>query len=143
MLDIIKNKIDLNDFIQVIKKEHNLETHVFDIIEMVFNNSEYLPYLEIIYKELNKRDLNILQTIKNKSNQTIYELYKSIQCEDEILNEHITKYVNSNIGNILSLFNMPKKHIKSFNDILIERIDKLEKDVEELKIRISNKDFIS
>ena len=143
MLDIIKNKIDLNEFVEYIHKEDNLEIYVFDIIDIVFNNSEYLPYLESIFKELNKRDLNILQRIKNKNNQTIYELYESMKCEDPLLIEHINKYVNSNIHNILSLFNMPKKQTKSLNDTLIERIEKLEKEGEELKIWVSNKDLVS
>jgi hypothetical protein len=143
MLDIIKNKIDLNEFLERIQKEDNLEIYVFDIIDMVFNNSEYLPYLESIFKELNKRDLNILQSIKNKNNETIYVLYESTKSEEPVLNEHINKYINSNIHNILSLFNMPKKQTKSLNDTLIDRIEKLEKEVEQLKIWISDKDLVS
>lgn len=143
MLDIIKNKTDLNDFIEYIRKEVYLETYVFDIIDMVYNNTEYLPYLEIIFKELNKRDLNILQNIKNKNNQTVYELYESMNCAESVFKEHVSKFINSNIRNILSLFNMPKEQPKSLDANLIERIEKLEKEVEQLKIWISNKDLIS
>lgn len=144
MLDIIKNKTDLDEFIEYIQKECYLETYVFDIIDMVYNNNEYLPYLELIFKELNKRDLNILENIKNKNNQTVYELYESMNCDDEsIFKEHVNKFINSNIRNILSLFNTPKEQPKSLDVLLIERIEKLEKDVEQLKIWISNKDLIS
>ena len=143
MLNIIKNKPDLNGFIEYIQKEIYLETYVFDIIDIVYNNTEYLPYLELIFKELNKRDLNILENIKNKNNQTVYELYESINCDESTFKEHINKFINCNIRNILSLFNTPKEQTKSLDVILIERIEKLEKDVEQLKIWISNKDLIS
>lgn len=144
MLDIIKNKTDLDEFIVYIQKDCYLETYVFDIIDMVYNNNEYLPYLELIFKELNKRDLNILENIKNKNNQTVYELYESMNCDHEsIFKEHVNKFINSNIRNILSLFNTPKEQPKSLDVLLIERIEKLEKDVEQLKIWISNKDLIS
>ena len=143
MLDIIKNKTDLNEFVQYIQKEDYLEMYVFDIIDVVYNNTEYLPYLELIFKELNKRDLNILQNIKNKNNQTVYELYESMNCDEPIFKEHINKFIYSNIGNILSLFNTPKEQPKSLDVLLIERIEKLEKEVEQLKIWISNKDLIS
>lgn len=143
MLNIIKNKTDLNEFIEYIQKEIYLETYVFEIIDMVYNNTEYLPYLELIFKELNKRDLNILENIKNKNNQTVYELYESMNCDESIFKEHINKFINCNIHNILSLFNTPKEQTKSLDLLLIERIEKLEKDVEQLKIWISNKDLIS
>ena len=143
MLDIIKNKTDLNEFIGYIQKEDYLETYVFEIIDMVYNNTEYLPYLELIFKELNKRDLNILQNIKNKNNETVYEFYESMNCDEPVFKEHINKFINSNISNILSLFNTPKEQPKSLDVILIERIEKLEKEVEQLKIWISDKDLIS
>jgi len=143
MLDIIKNKIELDEFKIYLENEYSIENYVFDIIEMVINNPEYLPYLELIYKRLNNQDLNILINIKDKDNQTINELYKSITTEDPNLKIHINTYINSNIPNILSLFNMPKEIPKSFNDIIIERIVKLEKQVEELKIRIADKDLVS
>lgn len=143
MLDIIKNKIELNEFKEYLENQYSIENYVFDIIEMVINNPEYLPYLELIYKRLNNEDLNILQNIKDKDNNTIYELYKSIKTEDPNLKIHINTYINSNIPNILSLFNMPKEIPKSLNDIIIERIEKLEKEVEELKIRITDKDLVS
>jgi hypothetical protein len=143
MLDIIKNKIELNEFKEYLENQYSIENYVFDVIEMVINNPEYLPYLELIYKRLNNEDLNILQNIKDKDNQTIYELYKSIKTEDPNLKIHMNTYINSNIPNILSLFNMPKEIPKSLNDIIIERIEKLEKEVEELKIRITDKDLVS
>ena len=142
MLDIIKNKINIDEFNEYIHNEHCLENYVFDIIDIVFNNYEYLPYLENVFIELNKRDLNILQNIKNKNNQTIHELYESTQCDQTELNTHISKFLNYNIKNILSLFNMPKEQTKDFNDILLERIEKLENEVEQLKVWITNKDFV-
>ena len=89
MLDIIKNKIELNEFKEYLENQYSIENYVFDIIEMVINNPEYLPYLELIYKRLNNEDLNILQNIKDKDNHTIYELYKSIKTEDPNLKIHI------------------------------------------------------
>lgn len=144
MLDIIKNKTDINEFNSYIQNKECIQDYVFDIIDMTINHIEYLPYLENIFIELNKRDLNILRNIRDKNNQTITELYKSIdKIENPQISCHIDKYLNNNIENLLSLFNMPKEQPKHINDILLERISKLEEDVEQLKIWITNKNFVS
>ena len=144
MLDIIKNRIDINDFNIIIHSKEYIQHYVFDIIDMVLNNVEYLPYLESIFIELNKRDLNILRNVRNQNNITITEYYKSLDNIDNIeIKNHIDKYINTNIDNLLYIFNMPKEPQKPINDILLERIIKLETEVEKLKIWIANKDFIS
>ncbi len=144
MLDIIKNKTDINEFNSYIQNKECIQDYVFDIIDMTINHVEYLPYLENIFIELNKRDLNILRNIRNKNNQTITELYKSInKIENSQISCHIDKYLNNNIENLLSLFNMPKEQPKHINDIILERISKLEEEVEQLKIWITNKNFVS
>jgi hypothetical protein len=144
MLDIIKNKKDIKEFNSYIQNEQYIQDYVFDIIDMTINHAEYLPYLENIFIELNKRDLNILRNIRNKNNQTITELYKSLdKIENNEILCHIDKYLNNNIENLLSLFNMPKEQPKNINDILLERIIRLETEVEQLKIWITDKNFIS
>jgi hypothetical protein len=144
MLDIIKNKINIDDFNTLIHSKEYIQDYVFDIIDMILNNVEYLPYLESIYIELNKRDLNILRNLKNKNNMTVSELYKSLtNVNNEELLNHIDKYINNNIDNLLSIFNMPKEHPKPINDMMLERIIKLEAEVEKLKIWIADKDFVS
>jgi hypothetical protein len=144
MIDIIKNKIDINEFNTFIQGKEHIQQYVFDIINMVLNNVEFVPYLESIFIELNKRDLNILRNIRNQNNMTIAEYYKSLDNIDNIeIKNHIDKYINTNIDNLLYIFNMPKEPQKPINDILLERIIKLENEVDKLKIWIANKDFIS
>ena len=63
MLDIIKNRIDINDFNIIIHSKEYIQHYVFDIIDMVLNNVEYLPYLESIFIELKLDMLSVLKLI--------------------------------------------------------------------------------
>ena len=125
---------------------------IFEFIEYVFSNPvDNIDNLNTLYKILNQNDLSTLKNIRNTEGISIVDYYKSMesQIENIDLKTHITTYIKSyNLSNnIFSLLQKPDtnnghKGKPSLNELL-ERIEKLEKTVEELKIRISNENLLA
>jgi hypothetical protein len=130
----------------------NNSTEIFNFIHYVFLNPDEknINNLNQLYKIFNRYDTKAIDNIKNTDNKTILEIYKEFICDhkDHLLKLHIDNFIASRsfTNNLLHLFkqnnNMNTPKIPSILEI-VNRLEYLEKTVEELKIRVSNKDFLS
>jgi len=130
----------------------NNSTEIFNFIHYVFLNPDEknINNLNQLYKIFNKYDTKAIDKIKNTDNKTILEVYKEFNCDDKdhLLKLHIDNFIASRsfTNNLFHLFqknnNINTTKIPSILEI-VNRLEYLEKTVEELKIRVSNKDFLS
>lgn len=123
---------------------------IFEYIEYVFINPiENINNLNTLYKTLNEYNINILKHVKNDQGISIIDYYKSREKEiqNDELKLHIINYIKSynlstNLLNLLDKKTDSKKTQPTLFELL-DRIEKLEKTVEELKIRISNENLLA
>jgi hypothetical protein len=125
---------------------------IFDYIQYVFNNPTMhnIVNLNILYKTHNSYNTNLLKELKNSENLSIIDFYhlKKNEVENHDLKNHIDNYIKSFQlnSNILDLLKKPISRSSEKQPTLkelIQRIECLEKTVNELKIRISNEDFLT
>jgi hypothetical protein len=128
---------------------------IFELIERTFSRETdekeaetYLAYLEHFYETMNKKDYKIIKNLRNPVNwETILNVYEDLGVLDNpFLENHRKKYINGQTQtNYMSqLFNMeiPSLRIPT-NFELWKMVEKLQAEVEELKVRIANKDFLT
>ena len=151
----------MNSIIQIFESKENIKEKllenipdskaIFEYIEYVFSNPvDNIENLNTLYKILNQNNITLLKNVKNSDDISIVDYYKSMeeQIENSDLKTHITNYIKSSnlSSNIFSLLQKPDnnghKRKPTINELL-ERIEKLEKTVEELKIRISNENLLT
>ena len=150
----------MNSIIQIFETKDNIAENlllnipdseaIFEYIEYVFNNPiDNIKNLNTLYKILNEYNINILKNIKNDEDRSIIDYYKSREeeIENNELKLHIDNYIKSyNLSN--NIFNLLGKKTDSQKPKptlyeLLERIEKLEKTVEELKVRISDENLLT
>jgi len=144
----IFNAEEHNNLIQFIDNP----TEIFHFINYVFSNpnEKNINNLNTLYNTFNKYDPKALDKIKNKDNKTLIEMYTEYICDnkDDLLQKHINNYINSRsfTNNLFNLFktttNQPLNKIPNIIEI-VNRLESLEKTVNELKVRISNENFLS
>ena len=128
---------------------------VFELIERTFSRETdekeaetCVAYLEHFYETMNKKDYKIIKNLRNHINcKNILNVYEDLGVLDNpFLETHRMKYINgqTQTNNMSQLFNMeiPSLRIPT-NYELWKMIEKLQTDVEELKVRIANKDFLT
>ena len=137
---------ETNSIIQYI----NNSNEIFNYINYVFSdpNEKNINNLDKLYKAFNTYDYKALDQLKNSNDKTIFEMYKEYNCNDGLLRIHIDKFISSRSfsNNILNIFkqnnNQNSKKLPNIREI-VDRLEYLEKTIEELKARVSNKDLFS
>lgn len=137
---------ETNSIIQYI----NNSNEIFNYINYVFSdpNEKNINNLDKLYKAFNTYDYKAIDKLKNSNDKTILEVYKEYNCNDGLLRIHIDKFISSRSfsNNILNIFkqnnNQTSKKLPNIREI-VDRLEYLEKTIEELKSRVSNKDLFS
>ena len=152
----------MNSIIQIFESKDNIDMkliqfankpdEIFCFIQSVFKNPNHnnIENLDTLYKAINKYNSKILLELKDNNNKTLLEFYKDYICNDEdlLLIDHINNFIKSrnftsNLFNLLSnTNNKSQKKGPSVSEI-VERLEYLEKTVEELKIRISDENLLA
>lgn len=124
---------------------------IFEFIDHVFENpsNENIQNLSLLYKTFNNYDINILQNIQNNKGQTVVDYYRekddSLQ-DNGLLKTHVQQFLSSLTfsRNLMSLFKKSKEQpqLPSLME-LVQRIELLERKMNALEIRSSNKDVFS
>jgi hypothetical protein len=150
----------MSSIIEIFKsKEHNNVIHFIDNSLEIFNYIDYvflnpnqtnLDNLNKLYKILNSYNSIALDKLKDTNNKTIIDKYKDYVCNDndELLKIHINNFIKSRsfLNNIINVFNRnTKQHVKVIPNIeeIVNRLEELEKTVNELKVRIADKNLLT
>jgi hypothetical protein len=125
---------------------------IFNFIDYVFSNpnQKNIDNLNELYKICNNSNPKLLDKLKNTHNKSIVEMYADYICnhDEELLQIHINNFIKSRsfTNNIFSLLhqntNNSMKNKPNINEI-VDRLEYLEKTVEELKVRISDKNLLT
>jgi hypothetical protein len=150
----------MSSIIEIFKsKEHNNVIHyidnsleIFGFIDYVFlnPNETNIDNLNQLYKIMNTYNSSALDKLKDKNNITILEKYKNYVCNDneELLKIHINNFIKSRsfLNNLINVLNRnTKQHNKIRPNIeeIVNRLEELEKTVNELKVRITDKNILT
>jgi hypothetical protein len=141
----------MNSIIQIFESKDNIDTN---LIQFANKPDEIFCFIQSVFKNPNHNNIENLDTLYkaiNKYNsKTLLEFYKDYICNDEdlLLIDHINNFIKSrnftsNLFNLLSnTNNKSQKKGPSVSEI-VERLEYLEKTVEELKIRISDENLLA
>ena len=150
IIEVFKRENSEKELLQNIGSYNN---DIFDYIQYVFDNptNTNIENLNILYRSHNSFSIHLLRELKNSENLSIIDFYnlKKNQVENCDLKTHIDNYIKSFElnSNMLALLKKsgPHSQNKTMPSIheLIQRIESLEKTVDELKIRVSNEDFFT
>ena len=151
----------MNSIIQIFESKDNIDTNliqfadrpdeIFSFVQSVFKNPNHnnIENLNRLYKAINTYNSKILLELKDNNNKTLLEFYKDYICNDEdlLLIDHINNFIKSqrftsSLFSLLANTNKSQKKGPSVSEI-VERLEYLEKTVEELKIRISNENLLA
>jgi hypothetical protein len=151
----------MNSIIQIFETRDNINTNliqfvnrpdeIFRFIQFVFKNPvhENIENLNTLYRAINKYNSKILTEITDNNNKTLLEFYKDYSCNDDdlLLKKHIDDYIKSrnfttSLFSLLANTNKSQKKAPSVFEI-VDRLEYLEKTVEELKVRISNENLLT
>jgi hypothetical protein len=123
---------------------------IFEFIDHVFENptNENIQNLSLLYKTFNNYDITILQNIQNNKGQKVVDYYRErndgLQ-DNALLKTHVQQFLSSLTfsHNLMSLFKKSEQpQLPSLMD-LVQRIELLERKMNALEIRSSNKDVFS
>ena len=147
IIEIFKSK-EPNNVIHFI--DNSVE--IFNFIDYVFLNPTQtnLDNLNELYKILNICNSTALDKLKDQNNKTILDKYNEYRCNDneELLKTHINNFIKSRsfFNNLINVFNRnTKQNVKIIPNIheIINRLEELEKTVNELKVRIADKNILT
>jgi hypothetical protein len=124
---------------------------IFEFIDHVFENpcNENIQNLSLLYKTFNNYDINILQSIQNNNGQKLVDYYRERDAglqDNALLKTHVQQFLSSITfsHNLMNLFKKSEHQppLPSLTE-LVQRIELLERKMNALEIRSSNKDVFS